>query len=544
MPDFTLSTISTTSLTLLAGEIGVITATGGLINARVTMVNSTLIIQGFISRPDDAAIAVTTPGAFIQNSGQLTGGGPLGVIDAFSVSADNTALRLINTGTITASVSTEPSTILLKGGQNEIVNHGTITALADSAIEVFSPGLISGANIFVNTGTMSSGGGARAIDSVYVGEDRLDNSGTINGGVALTGGVADSIVNSGLIVGTVDLSGGFFANSGRIIGDVDLVNADLSSSMTVDLRGGVITGTLTETGGDTEYLYDDSDLTIIDEAGQDVILTWADLVDVRGVETVEMFGSAVIAVTGDEANTVTGNNLNNSFLAGAGNDTLFGGRGNDAIMGEEGNDTLNGNAGADRLDGGAGNDLIIVDNLADVVIEVAGGGTDTVSASRDYVLGSGVSLEILRTTSNAGTTDIALTGNAGRQSVFGNAGDNRLDGGAGNDSLTGRGGEDQFVFSTALSASNIDRIVDYVLADDLIVIDNAVFSGLATGALASSAFRANATGLAGDSSDRIIYDTDDGFLYFDRDGTGTASRVQFATLTAGLTMTAAEFLVI
>jgi hypothetical protein len=36
--------------------------------------------------------------------------------------------------------------------------------------------------------------------------------------------------------------------------------------------------------------------------------------------------------------------------------------------------------------------------------------------------------------------------------------------------------------------------------------------------LASAAFRANTTGLAGDSSDRFIYDTNDDKLFYDSNG--------------------------
>ncbi len=73
----------------------------------------------------------------------MTGGGPLGVIDAFGMTGANTQLRLLNTGKITAGLIGEPSGILIKGGGNEITNHGTITALADSAIEVFNAGTAS-----------------------------------------------------------------------------------------------------------------------------------------------------------------------------------------------------------------------------------------------------------------------------------------------------------------------------------------------------------------------------------------------------------------
>jgi Ca2+-binding RTX toxin-like protein len=55
-----------------------------------------------------------------------------------------------------------------------------------------------------------------------------------------------------------------------------------------------------------------------------------------------------------------------------------GGAGNDTLQGGNGNDTLNGGAGADLMTGVTGNDTFYVDDIGDVVVEISGGGTDTV----------------------------------------------------------------------------------------------------------------------------------------------------------------------
>jgi serralysin len=44
-------------------------------------------------------------------------------------------------------------------------------------------------------------------------------------------------------------------------------------------------------------------------------------------------------------------------------------------------------------------------------------------------------------------------------------------------------------------------------------------------------------------SDRIIYETDTGRLFFDADGNGAAAKVQFATIGANLAVTSADFFV-
>jgi len=49
---------------------------------------------------------------------------------------------------------------------------------------------------------------------------------------------------------------------------------------------------------------------------------------------------------------------------------------------------------------------------------------------------------------------------------------------------------------------------------------------------------------AADASDRIIYNSLTGGLFYDADGTGAGAQVQFATVSTGLAMTNSEFVVI
>ena len=143
-----------------------------------------------------------------------------------------------------------------------------------------------------------------------------------------------------------------------------------------------------------------------------------------------------------------------------------------------------------------------------VIVENAGEGQDVAASSVDYVLGAGVSVELMTTGWIGGTATLALTGNelgneiwgndgvnalhggAGNatDALFGFGGNDRLDGGGGLDLLVGGTGQDSFVFANALDGAEADIVADFNSADDTILLDDAVFTGLALGALNANAF--------------------------------------------------------
>ncbi len=112
-----------------------------------------------------------------------------------------------------------------------------------------------------------------------------------------------------------------------------------------------------------------------------------------------------------------------------GNDNLAGSSGNDSIDGLAGNDSILGAAGSDTLAGGAGNDLFFVTDAGDVVIEIAGGGADTIIASVNMTMPDQV--EVLQIAS--GISGITITGGAGNDMLIGNGLANTFNGGAGDD---------------------------------------------------------------------------------------------------------------
>jgi len=216
----------------------------------------------------------------------------------------------------------------------------------------------------------------------------------------------------------------------------------------------------------------------------------------------------------------------------------------DILRGEDGNDQLNGGAGADTMIGGAGNDRYYVDNAGDKLIEAADGGTDDVLTSVSFTLRADSAIELLRTTDPSATTTLKLTGNALGQTIQGNAGANIINGKSGSDTLYGRGGRDSFLFDKPLGLDNIDAVADFNATADTILLENAIFNAIVgTGALTAAQFVANASGTARDSSDRIVYETDTGKLFYDINGSAVGGAIQFGLLTPGLPLTSEDFFV-
>ena len=244
--------------------------------------------------------------------------------------------------------------------------------------------------------------------------------------------------------------------------------------------------------------------------------------------------------------TVTVPPATSSFpLSGAASSWINGRDGvNDTLTGDSRNNSLTGYSGADRMSGGAGDDTYVVDRADDVVVEAAGQGIDTVRswAAATTLANNVENLVLIASGSQAGT------GNELANRLEGGAGANTLNGKGGHDWLKGGAGQDAFVFDTALSASaNVDRIADFSVPDDTLRLSGTVFTGLsAKGQTLASSLFVKGAGLtsAKDSSDRIVYDTSSGKLYFDKDGTGSSAAVHFATLDNKAALTNADFFVV
>ncbi|MDX1060576.1 calcium-binding protein [Sinorhizobium medicae] len=236
-------------------------------------------------------------------------------------------------------------------------------------------------------------------------------------------------------------------------------------------------------------------------------------------------------------------------------DTITGNSVSNFLRGFAGTDILNGGAANDVMRGGLGDDTYYVDNTGDIVDESSDSG-----AGLDIVR-SGISLSLANTAAVKGNVEYlvllgtgaingsgnalnnAMSGNGATNTLNGAAGNDMLDGSLGNDTLIGSAGLDTFYFSTALNASsNVDTIVDFVVADDRIRLEDGIFTAVVgTGALTAAQFATNSTGLAEDADDRIIYESDTGQLLYDSDGNGSGGSVHFATVGTNLAITAADF---
>ncbi|MCX7085073.1 MAG: calcium-binding protein [Methylococcales bacterium] len=316
------------------------------------------------------------------------------------------------------------------------------------------------------------------------------------------------------------------------------------------LTAGSGDSTLSGGAGDDTYVINSANVTIIE--GTDVGLK-GDLVK-SSVDFTLSANVEQLTLLGTTAHLATGNALNNTLTANNAGDTLDGGLGNDKFF------------------GGAGNDTFIIDSTADTVTDRLGG-IDTIQSSVSYVLPTNIENLVLTGSTaingtgnrlansltgndgnnilTAGTGDSTIYGGLGNDTIIGSKGNNILNGGAGDDiitahvrgqganiidgglgndtitggagvnTLTGGEGADTFVF---VKGNGATTITDFVSGVDHIQINPLVLRGLGTNTdVNSNTFVANTTGSPVNTLQHFIYNTTNGTLYFDADGTGLRS---------------------
>ena len=136
-----------------------------------------------------------------------------------------------------------------------------------------------------------------------------------------------------------------------------------------------------------------------------------------------------------------------------------------------------------------------------------------------------------------GIADTIAMGNGLDNKLNGNMADNILDGAGGVDTLTGGDGADTFVISSNGEGVGADLITDFNSGEDLIVVDLASYGIsaeslglLSSGLVGEDAFVTGAGARALDTNDHFIFDSAQGLLMFDADGSGDGEATVIANI--------------
>lgn len=318
-----------------------------------------------------------------------------------------------------------------------------------------------------------------------------------------------------------------------------------------------------------------------------------------GTDTLAFDGGAVLLDLGTGAGTVDGIALAGvsgfeRVVGTAGNDlvdagygtagvTIEGGTGTDVLYSRNAADRLEGGADGDTLylygvqgdavDGGSGIDTLAVLNNTEsygVAMTMAAGATpwtirvagvpqatitnvealafaggsgrdvvNTAVANYGGVLDGGGGNDVLR----GGKSDDTIGGGAGRDQLVGNAGADAITGGAAADTITGGTGAD--IFTWNLASEGNDSVTDFATGVDRLQIDASGFKGgLVAGIdlLATGRFQVD-TGPVG-TRGQFLWDSINGVLQWDVDGTGAKLAVVIASFGAGTALAAGDIIVV
>ncbi len=310
-------------------------------------INGAALLQNFgqIIGTGPASVTVGAPGATVQNIGTirnfLSGGA---AISYAALAAPSANLNLLNTGVIEAA-GAGGSVLVSSNGGVVVTNTGTMLVAGGSGIRIFDLSGGSLGNRIVNTGTISAG---------------TNSTGTA---IELRNNDADEIVNSGTIIGTIDMGGGndVLTNGGRISsslidmgagddlftagGEIErleigpTVVASLGDGNdTLDARG--MQGRAVVFGGAGDDLYrlgfdPPAGLVLAESSGEgrDTVESLADFVLPDAIEDLALLNTAVRGQGNGESNRLTGNAEANLLIGMAGNDTILGGSENDDLRG-------------------------------------------------------------------------------------------------------------------------------------------------------------------------------------------------------------------
>jgi Ca2+-binding RTX toxin-like protein len=428
---------------------------------------------------------------FSGGSDKMDGGEGVDTVD-FSGASDGIVANLA-----TGTASTKGSKVALAGIENIIGTEKADTLTGDTSANVLIGG--AGNDILdggVGADTMRGGAGNDVFTVDDIGDIVIEE---IGGGADAVHTMLDRYVLSAnveklVLAGTANLAGTGNGLNNTLVGNdganvlyglegADTLHGGLGNDTLYGgdgndtLNGGAGADTMHGGMGDDVYYVDNNDDIVKEDASSGIDTVRSSIANYALNSNVD---NLILDGTGGQIGI--GNELSNKMTGSVYSDTLIGGAGNDQIDGQ---------AGADRLEGGTGNDTYYVDNLGDVLVELAGEGVDTARVSvsgytlsanvenltltgREDLVGSGNSMDNILT-GNAGANLIhggagndQLNGGAGADRLWGDDGDDVLGGGLDSDWLYGGAGKDVFKFAAADSAqSNPDIIWDFVRGTDI-----------------------------------------------------------------------------
>jgi autotransporter-associated beta strand protein len=466
----------------------------------------------------------TVAGLLEGSNGNLTkvGSGTL------SLTAANTYTlhTKIDGGTLLVNGSTASASTTVNSG-GTLGGHGLIkNSVVINNGGVLAPGSSAG-NLTLGGGVEFKGGSILRAelggDTVGTGYDRL----TVAGAVSLGAPTLDlRLINS--------FSPSLTSQQSFIIIDNDGTDAvagtfaGLAQGATVVAEGRLFT--LSYTGGTgNDVVLTSGGAVRVGTEGDDILAgtAFADSIDGRGgldVADYSFMTSAMKVTLRTGTQTVAGDTL--VSIEG-----LFGGTGADEFKGTVKANLFRGGGGKDKLDGAGGLDTADYgDKTKSVQVTLDGSKTVTVKIK-------GKAEDTLKNIEN-------VTGGSKADKLVGDSKANIFDGGLGKDILSGGGGKDKFVFSTALSAANVDTIAGFKTGQDKLVLDDAIFAAIGIKLDRVEFHSKDGTKAAKDGDDRIVYDSKSGKLYYDPDGLGGAAAVQFATLSGDPALSFKDFAIV
>ncbi|QYK40215.1 MAG: M10 family metallopeptidase C-terminal domain-containing protein [Paracoccaceae bacterium] len=299
---------------------------------------------------------------------------------AVSLEAQGSVLVIGAAGAVSASHPTgAASAVSMSGGWSSFTNRGTVSSTSSSAGAVSILGV---ASTGVNHGVLSG----MAHGLLFAGGGGFTNHGDIAGSAHLSNGVV--LEGTATFVNTGRITVGASASSAAISGEAGGILSITNSGSILGLNGWALTAAQTVTLANTGL----------------------------------MAGAQGIALgSGHDRVTNTGR-IEGPVDLGAGDDVF---------------DTIGGTV-AGPVAGGAGNDLYRIGAIPVAIVELAGGGQDTIEAAVDWDLGATPEVEALVLLPGG----VIGSGNALDNQIIGNAARNRLYGGDGNDTAWGGAGDD------------------------------------------------------------------------------------------------------